>query len=44
MEHMESNTFEVVRAGDQLSFRMSRQMAPALLMLPTERKEQRWES
>ena len=32
-EQMESSTLELVRAGLQLSFRMSRQMAPLLLML-----------
>ncbi len=32
-EQMESRTFEMVRAGLQLSFRMSRQITPWLLML-----------
>ena len=32
-EQMESNTFEMVKAGDQLSLRMSRQMTPWLLIL-----------
>lgn len=32
-EHTESSTFEMVRAGLQLSFKMSRQMAPELLIL-----------
>ena len=30
---MESRTLEMVSAGDQLSFRMSKQMTPWLLML-----------
>lgn len=32
-EQMDSNTLEMVNAGDQLSLRMSRQMTPWLLML-----------
>jgi len=36
-EQMESSTLAMVRAGLQLSFRMSRQIAPALLMLQLKR-------
>jgi len=32
-EQMDSNTLEMVRAGDQLSLRMSRHITPWLLML-----------
>merc|ERR1719153_680282 len=32
-EHIESSTFEMVSAGDQLSLRMSRQMPPLSLTL-----------
>lgn len=32
-ELIDSSTFETVRAGDQVSLRMSRQMEPLLLML-----------
>lgn len=32
-EHIESNTLDIVRAGDQLSFRMSKHITPWLLML-----------
>ena len=32
-EHIESRTFEMVSAGDQLSFRMSKQITPWLLIL-----------
>lgn len=32
-EHIDSKTFDIVSAGDQLSLRMSRHITPWLLML-----------
>jgi hypothetical protein len=32
-EQMDNKTLEIVKAGDQFSFKMSRQIAPWLLML-----------
>jgi hypothetical protein len=32
-EHTDNNTFDIVNAGDQLSFKISKQMPPASLML-----------
>jgi hypothetical protein len=32
-EQIDSNTFEIVKAGDHWSLRISRQMLPLLLML-----------
>ena len=32
-EQIDKRTFEIVNAGDQFSFKMSRQIAPAELML-----------
>jgi hypothetical protein len=39
MEQMDSSTLLVVSAGDQLSLRMSRQIAPLLLMLLKRHRE-----